>query len=67
MSGYTKFADVGAGASGNYIVQELLKDEAARIVKKVAILPARLIIHPVSRRVTGIRWWVLGRERDKEG
>jgi saccharopine dehydrogenase-like NADP-dependent oxidoreductase len=38
MSGYTKFAVLGAGAIGNYIVQELLNDKAAGIVKEVAIL-----------------------------
>jgi len=38
MSGYTKFAVVGAGAIGNYIVQELLKAKAAGIVEKVTIL-----------------------------
>jgi hypothetical protein len=38
MSGYTKFAIVGAGAFGNYIVQELLKAKAAGIVKEVVVL-----------------------------
>jgi hypothetical protein len=33
MSGYTKFAVVGAGAIGSYIVQQLLKE--------VIVLPAR--------------------------
>jgi hypothetical protein len=42
MSGYTKFAVIGAGAISNYIVQELLKDKAAEIVKKVAILTRRV-------------------------
>ena len=38
MSGYTKFAVIGAGSIGDYIVQELLKDKAAGIVKEVAVL-----------------------------
>ncbi|KAI0276931.1 hypothetical protein BGY98DRAFT_983307 [Russula aff. rugulosa BPL654] len=35
MTGYTKFAIVGAGTLGNFIVQQLLKDKAAGIVKEV--------------------------------
>jgi len=38
MSGYTKFAVVGAGAIGIYIVQQLLKDKAAGIVDEVVVL-----------------------------
>jgi len=38
MTGYTKFAVVGAGALGNYIVQQLLKEKAAGIVKEVVVL-----------------------------
>lgn len=38
MSGYTNFAIVGAGAIGKYIVQQLLKDKAAGIVKEVVVL-----------------------------
>jgi pyrroline-5-carboxylate reductase len=38
MSGYTKFAVVGAGRIGNCIIQELLKEKAAGIVKEVAVL-----------------------------
>ncbi|KAN0124398.1 NAD-P-binding protein [Russula decolorans] len=38
MSGYTKFAVIGAGRIGNCIVQELLKEKAAGIVKEVAVL-----------------------------
>ena len=38
MSGYTKFAVVGAGRIGDCIVQELLKEKAAGVVKEVAIL-----------------------------
>ena len=45
MSGYTNFAVVGAGAIGKYIVQQLLKDKAAGIVKEVVIL-ARQVEHP---------------------
>jgi hypothetical protein len=38
MTGYTKFAVVGAGTLGNFVVQQLLKDKAAGIVKEVAVL-----------------------------
>ena len=38
MSGYTKFAVVGAGSIGSYIIQQLLKDKAAGIVKEVLVL-----------------------------
>jgi len=38
MSGYTNFAIVGAGTLGIYIVQQLLKDKAAGIVKEVVVL-----------------------------
>ena len=38
MSGYTKFAVVGAGSIGNYIIQQLLKDKAAGIIKEVVVL-----------------------------
>ena len=38
MSGYTKFAVVGAGAIGIYIVQQLLRDKAAGIVEEVVVL-----------------------------
>jgi len=38
MSKYTKFAVVGAGTLGNYIVQQLVKDKAAGNVKEVVIL-----------------------------
>jgi len=38
MSGYTKFAVVGAGRIGNCIVQELLKEKASGIVEEVVIL-----------------------------
>ncbi|KAF8485206.1 NAD-binding protein [Russula ochroleuca] len=38
MSGYTNFAVVGAGAIGKYIVQQLLKDKAAGIIKEVIVL-----------------------------
>jgi hypothetical protein len=47
MSGYTKFAVVGAGAIGNYIVKEPLKDKAAGVVKEVAIL-TRQVKYPSS-------------------
>ncbi|KAF8489374.1 NAD-P-binding protein [Russula emetica] len=38
MSGYTKFAVVGAGSIGSYIIQQLLKNKAAGIVKEVVVL-----------------------------
>ena len=38
MSGYTKFAVAGAGSIGCYIIQQLLKDKAAGIVKEVIVL-----------------------------
>ncbi|KAF8490924.1 NAD-P-binding protein [Russula emetica] len=38
MSGYTNFVVVGAGAIGSYIVQQLLKDKAAGIIKEVIVL-----------------------------
>jgi len=38
MSGYTKFAVVGAGSIGSYIIQQLLKDKAAGIVREVVVL-----------------------------
>ena len=45
MSGYTKFAVIGAGRIGSCIVQELLKEKAAGIVKEVTIL-TRQVKHP---------------------
>jgi hypothetical protein len=38
MSGYKNFAIVGAGALGNYLVQQFLKDKAAGLVKDVVVL-----------------------------
>jgi pyrroline-5-carboxylate reductase len=38
MSGYTKFAVVGAGCIGSYIIQQLLKVKAAGIVNEVIVL-----------------------------
>jgi len=38
MSGYTNFAVVGAGNIGGHIVQHLLKEKAAGIVKEVIVL-----------------------------
>ena len=32
MSGYENFAVVGAGVTGNFIVRQLLKDKAARVI-----------------------------------
>ena len=38
MSGYTKFAVVGAGSIGSYIIEQLLKEKAAGILKEVVVL-----------------------------
>jgi hypothetical protein len=35
---YTNFAIVGAGTLGSFIVQQLLRDKAAGIVKQVVVL-----------------------------
>jgi uncharacterized protein YbjT (DUF2867 family) len=43
MSGYTNFAVVGAGTLGIYIVQQLLKDKAAGIVKEVVVLTRQVM------------------------
>jgi uncharacterized NAD(P)/FAD-binding protein YdhS len=45
MSRYTDFAVVGAGALGIYIVQQLLKEKAAGIVKEVVVL-SRQVKYP---------------------
>jgi hypothetical protein len=50
MSGYTKFAVIGAGRIGNCIVQELLKEKAAGIVKEVAVL-TRQVKYPSNDHV----------------
>jgi uncharacterized protein YbjT (DUF2867 family) len=50
MSGYTKFAVVGAGRIGNCIVQELLKGKAAGIVKEVIVL-TRQVKYPSNNQV----------------
>jgi uncharacterized protein YbjT (DUF2867 family) len=50
MSGYTKFAVVGAGRIGNCIVQELLKEKATGIVKEVAVL-TRQVKYPSNDQV----------------
>jgi hypothetical protein len=49
MSAYTKFAIVGAGRIGNCIVQELLKEKAAGIVKEVAVLTREVRVLPMIR------------------
>jgi hypothetical protein len=46
MSGHTKFAVFEAGAIGNYIVQELLKDKAAGTVNEVATLTCQVTYLP---------------------
>ena len=38
MSGYKNLAIAGAGTTGNFIVSQYLKDEAARMVNQVIIL-----------------------------
>jgi hypothetical protein len=38
MARYTKFAVVGAGTLGNFIVQQLLKDKASGTVNEVVVL-----------------------------
>jgi saccharopine dehydrogenase-like NADP-dependent oxidoreductase len=50
MSGYTKFAIVGVGRIGNCILQELLKEKAAGIVKEVAVL-TRQVRYPSHDQV----------------
>jgi uncharacterized protein YbjT (DUF2867 family) len=50
MSGYTKFAVVGAGRIGNCIVQELLKEKAAGKVKAVTVL-TRQVKYPSNDQV----------------
>lgn len=42
MSGYTKFAVVGAGSIGSYIIQQLLKDKAAGVVKEIIVLSRKV-------------------------
>lgn len=46
MSKYTNFAVVGAGTLGNYIVQQLVKDKAAGIVKEVVVLTRQVLCSP---------------------
>ena len=46
MSGYKNFAIVGAGALGNYLVQQFLKDKAAGIVKNVVVLTRQVKCPP---------------------
>ena len=45
MSGFNKFAIIGAGNVGGFIVEELLKQKAAGSVKEIIIVtrPVRLI------------------------
>jgi hypothetical protein len=38
MSGYKKFAIVGAGTLGNYIIRQFLKEKTAGTVKEVVVL-----------------------------
>ena len=44
MSGYKNFAVAGAGNIGSYIVQQLLKDKAARIIDEVVVLSRQVIL-----------------------
>ena len=69
MSGYTKFAVVGAGRIGNCIVQELLNEKAAGIIKEIAVLTRQvkypsndqvvddILSHWLSTRRVPIRWF----------
>jgi pyrroline-5-carboxylate reductase len=50
MSRYTKFAVIGAGTLGNYIVQQLLKDKTAGIVKEVVVL-TRQVEYPSNNQL----------------
>ena len=50
MSGYTKFAIVGVGRIGNCILQELLKEKAAGIVKEATVL-TRQVRYPSHDQV----------------
>ena len=50
MSGYTNFAIAGAGTIGSYIVQQLLKDKAAGIIKEVAVL-SRQVKYPFDDQI----------------
>ena len=45
--GYTKFAVIGAGTLGIYIIQQLLKDKAAGTVKEVVVLTRQVSIHQI--------------------
>ena len=45
MPGYTNFAVIGAGSLGNYIVEQLLKDKAAGVIKEVVLL-TRQVCYP---------------------
>jgi uncharacterized protein YbjT (DUF2867 family) len=45
MSAYTNFAVAGAGTIGSYIVQQLLKEKAAGIIKEVVVL-SRQVKYP---------------------
>ena len=51
MSVYTTFAVVGAGRIGNCIVQELLKEKVAGIVKEVVVLTRQVKYNPSNDRV----------------
>ena len=50
MSGYTNFAVAGAGTIGSYIVQQLLKDKAAGIIKEVVVL-SRQVKYPSDEKI----------------
>ncbi len=45
MSGYTNFAVAGAGTISSYIVQQLLEDKAAGIIREVVVL-SRQVKYP---------------------
>ena len=50
MSGYTNFVVAGAGNIGSYIVQQLLKDKAAGIIKEVVVL-SRQVKYPSDGQI----------------
>ncbi len=49
MSGFRKFAVVGAGNVGGFIVEELLKQNAAGSIDEISIVSRP--VHPVAHSV----------------
>jgi hypothetical protein len=48
MSGYKNFAVVGAGATGSFIVRQLLKDKLAGNVNEVVVLTRQVSLVTLS-------------------